>query len=183
MLAVFGEQELDIIAYWAALSVTQSQNLVEQKVIEGKPLLQYVGDNLDVLRFELRWHRAFCDPEAELATLQSRMASRAAYPLVMGNGLWKGEYAVKSIDSRVERTTALGQIEIITATAEFIEVVQPRKTEVKATPAVQKPGAGQPKPAGARAPKIQTRTVTTSDGYQYQVSEEVVRSPKVAGPK
>lgn len=171
MYAVFGTQELSVIAYWSALSSTEAISLAEQKLIEGKPALQYVGAELDVLRVELRWHVAFCSPEEELRKLRALMTSRKAYPLVMGNGAWRGRYVVRTIEGRTERTTPLGEIDQITVTAEFVEHVEPPKPVVVQNP----PGRAGSRSPAARAPKIDV--VKSTNGDEFSVPQ-ITRRPR-----
>jgi phage protein U len=171
MFAVIGNQELSVIAYWAGLSSQERISLAEQKLIEGKPALQYVGAELDVLRVELRWHAAFCDPQEELQKLRALMASRKAYPLVMGDGAYRGRYVVRSIDTKAERATALGRIEIIAANAELVEHVAPPTPVVVENP----PGRAASRAPTARAPKIEVTTTTNTDGFGVP---QITRRPR-----
>lgn len=169
MYAVFGTQELAVLSYWSSLSGSERITLAEQPVIEGKPALQYVGAELDTLKMELRWHEAFCQPEVELARLRKLMASRAAYPLVMANGAFRGRYVVTSIETDLVRTRSDGQIQIITAQVELKEYVAPPKpVAVKNPPAIAKTRS----PA-ARKPATKVVTDTNADGFE---SRRIVRS-------
>lgn len=163
--AVFGDQELNVVSYWSGLAITEKINLAEQRMIEGKPALQYVGSELDTLKITLHWHISFCDPQTELDLLRARMASTSAYPLVMGSGLWLGYFVVKSISIDVQNTDALGTLHQITVTADLVEYAAPPKPiAIRNPPAVtssSNPAARRPRGKGAAVSNIDSCSSST----------------------
>ncbi len=86
MFAVLGEIQFEVVGSPDAYESAGAYDFAEQKVVESKPLLQWVGDDLERLKFELMWHASFTKPAAQLALLRAMAAEHLALPLVFGNG-------------------------------------------------------------------------------------------------
>jgi phage protein U len=82
--------------------------LPSRRVIESKPLLQWVGDDLERLNFELLWHSSFTKPAAQLALLRTMAAEHLAWPLVFGNGGFRGFFVIESINVKSQQLSAGG---------------------------------------------------------------------------
>jgi phage protein U len=80
-----------------------SYNYAEHQVIEGKPLLQFVGDNLDEANISVRFHFAFCDPEAQFALLKEEADRHEALPFSFTSGKYLGYYII----SEISKTTVV----------------------------------------------------------------------------
>lgn len=87
-----------------------SANIVQHAVIDGKPRLQKVGDNLDEVRFEMLLHSRFCSPEASFSQLQGSMTAGEILPLITGEGSFIGDFVVSDIGEVVNHTAPTGGI-------------------------------------------------------------------------
>ena len=86
MFAVLGDIQFEVVGSPEAYESAGTYDFAEQKVIESKPRLQWVGDDLERLKFELIWHASFTNPALQLARLRATAAEHLALPLVFGNG-------------------------------------------------------------------------------------------------
>lgn len=80
------------------VSTTSETNLVEHALIDGKPKLQRVGQNLDTMDISIRFDIAFCNPQSEIDALNNSRAIGEIMPLVMGSGRFVGNYVIKSLE-------------------------------------------------------------------------------------
>ena len=115
MFAVLGEIQFEVVGSPEGYESTGAYDYCEQRVVESKPRLQWVGDELERLSFELMWHSSFTNPAAQLALLRGTAAQHLALPLVFGNGGFRGFFVIESIAMRSQQLSAHGAPIAITA--------------------------------------------------------------------
>ncbi len=108
MFAALGDIQFEVVGSPEAYESTGAYDFAEQKVIESKPQLQWVGDDLERLKFELMWHSSFTNPAAQLALLRATAAEHLAQPLVFGNGGFRGFFVIESINVKSQQLSAGG---------------------------------------------------------------------------
>jgi phage protein U len=108
LFAALGEIQFEVVGSPEAYESAGAYDFAEQKVIESKPLLQWVGDDLERLKFELMWHASFTKPAAQLALLRAMAAEHLALPLVFGNGGFRGFFVIESINVKSQQLSAKG---------------------------------------------------------------------------
>jgi phage protein U len=108
VFAVLGDIQFEVVGSPEAYDSAGAYDYSEQRVIESKPRLQWVGDELDRLNFELMWHSSFTNPAAQLALLRATAAQHLALPLVFGDGGFRGFFVVESIAVRSQQLSAGG---------------------------------------------------------------------------
>jgi hypothetical protein len=62
-----GDIQFEVVGSPEVYESAGTYDFAEQKVIESKPRLQWVGDDLERLKFELIWHASFTNPALQLA--------------------------------------------------------------------------------------------------------------------
>ena len=108
MFAVLGDIQFEVVGSPEAYESAGTYDFAEQKVIETKPQLQWVGDDLERLKFELMWHASFTNPSAQLARLRATAAEHLALPLVFGDGGFRGFFVIESIHVKSQQLSAGG---------------------------------------------------------------------------
>ena len=108
MFAILGDIPFEVVGSPECYDSACAYDFSEQRVIESKPRLQWVGDELDRLRFELLWHASFTDPAAQLALLRATASQHLALPLVFGDGGFRGFFVVESIAVKSQQLSAGG---------------------------------------------------------------------------
>jgi phage protein U len=123
--ALLGDIAFNLITYFEGVEESFSGNYAEHALIEGKPRLQYVGDNLDEVRWDLVFHAGFCVPDIELLKLRAAVASHKALPLVLANGDYKGLFV--PVDASVTTRQAMrdGTVIWVEASLTLREYVAP----------------------------------------------------------
>lgn len=107
----------------AALDEKYSYSFAEHQVIEGKPLLQFIGDNLDEANISLRFHFTFCDPEAQFNLLKAEAAKHEALPFLFATGKYLGRYIICEINKTTVMTADNGYPLCIEARLQLKEFV------------------------------------------------------------
>jgi len=127
LFAVLGEIQFEVVGSPKSYESADGYDFPEQRVIESKPRLQWVGDELERLNFELMWHASFTNPAAQLALLRATAATHLALPLVFGDGGFRGFLVIESIKVKSLQLSAGGApiaIRVALALKEWISDAQ-----------------------------------------------------------
>lgn len=127
MFAALGEIQFEVIGSPEAYESAEAYDFPEQRVIESKPRLQWVGDELDRLNLELTWHASLTNPADQLALLRATAAQHLALPLVFGDGDFRGFFVIESIKVKSQQLSANGSpiaIRVALALKEWIADTQ-----------------------------------------------------------
>jgi phage protein U len=108
LFAALGEIQFEVVGSPEGYESAGAYDFAEQRVIESKPRLQWVGDDLERLNFELMWHSSFTNPAVQLALLRATAAQHLALPLVFGNGGFRGFFVIESIKMKSQQLSAGG---------------------------------------------------------------------------
>ncbi|HEY9159373.1 phage tail protein [Candidatus Binatus sp.] len=108
MFAALGDIQFEVVGSPEGYESAGAYDFAEQRVIESKPRLQWVGDDLERLKFELMWHSSFTNPAVQLALLRATAAQHLALPLVFGNGGFRGFFVIESIKMKSQQLSAGG---------------------------------------------------------------------------
>ncbi len=108
MFAALGDIQFEVVGSPEGYESAGAYDFAEQRVIESKPRLQWVGDDLERLKFDLMWHSSFTNPAVQLALLRATAAQHLAVPLVFGNGGFRGFFVIESIKMKSQQLSAGG---------------------------------------------------------------------------
>ncbi len=108
MFAQLGDIKFKLITYFNGLTETVSYNYAQHDRIENKPLLQFIGKNLQEENIKLNFHRSFCIPENELKNLIEVADTATPLKFIKGNGEYVGVFVIEEIGKTVEQTSAEG---------------------------------------------------------------------------
>lgn len=161
--AVFGNLQFDLITYFEGWEAKFAAEYAEHKLMGRKPALQFVGDQLDEITWNLVFHSGYCQPEVEMLKLRRAVAAHAALPLVLSNGDYKGYFVPLDVQATTKQTTKNGTVVWMECKLTLKEYVLPEvlaETTPKAPPvAAQK---GKTKPAGTVKKKPTPRPATAA---------------------
>lgn len=93
----------------------------EHAVIEGKPRLQYVGDQLEEINIGFTFSEAFCNPTLSLDELAGLADRHQAVPLLFGDGRLLGRYVVRETDVTLRETNIWGTVTRATGRIRIVE--------------------------------------------------------------
>ena len=123
--ALLGQITFDLITYFESMEASFSANYAEHALIEGKPRLQWVGDNLDEVSWSLVFHAGFCDPELEMLKLRGAITRHEALPLVFANGDYKGWFVPTDVRVTTRQVMRDGTLIWLEAELTLREYVRP----------------------------------------------------------
>ena len=125
MFAKLGEIQFDILPYISDMDESSTSNYAEHAVIEGKPKLQYMGENLDEINFSVKFNLAYCIPSQEIKKLKDAKAKHEAMPLIYGNGEYVGKFVIEEIRKTAVQNDNFGNIIAIDANIRLREHYEP----------------------------------------------------------
>lgn len=110
MFCKLGEIEFDLITYFDSLSESNSYNYAEHPRINNKPMLQYLGENLQEQSIKFNLHSSFCTPEDEIKKLKDCAQKALPLKFIKGNGEYIGVYVITDISNSTEMADAEGNL-------------------------------------------------------------------------
>jgi phage protein U len=108
LFAALGDIQFEVVGSPEGYASEETYGFSEQRVIESKPRLQWVGEDLERLNLELMWHSSFTNPGVQLALLRATAALHLALPLVFGVGTYLGLFVIESIKVKSMQMSDLG---------------------------------------------------------------------------
>ena len=111
MFAILGEIEFNVVGGISGMEQSGSADWVEHARIQGKPLLEWIGEGLDECNLTIELHPLLGDPEARLRALRLAKTKHEPLAFVMGSGEYHGAYVITNIGNTIRRATATGQIQ------------------------------------------------------------------------
>lgn len=113
MFALLGNIRIGVSAHTGPTASNEAlkNDYAEHAVLEGKPVLQKMGEALDLRNLSFFFDETFCDPSAENAKLISAHKTQSPMALVMGLASYAGKsFVVESTSIEHQKTTPSGQI-------------------------------------------------------------------------
>jgi phage protein U len=107
---LLGAVAFDVLTGPSMMDESFSANFAEHPLIEGKPRLQWVGDNLNEVTWQLMFHAGFCTPTLELLKLRAAIAAHMPLPLVLMSGAHQGWFVPVSVDVTTRMTRHDGTV-------------------------------------------------------------------------
>lgn len=108
MFAELGTIQFEVVGSPEGIESERGYGYAEQQVIEAQPRLQWTGDSLERLSFELLLHASLANPELQAAALRAAAETHQAMPLVLGNGTLRGYFVIETITTRAAQLDAGG---------------------------------------------------------------------------
>lgn len=121
MYAQLGNIRFEGLKGFSNFSHERGVNYAQHELINGKPRLQAVGDNLDSISFGMYLHSEFTDPEADIETLRLAMQNREVLPLILGNGRILGFFVIPNFSQVNSFTDPKGNLIEVTLSIELLE--------------------------------------------------------------
>jgi phage protein U len=108
MFAILGDVPFQVVGSPEAFSDSRGYDYAEHRVVQDRPQLQWLADDLVTIQLKMLLHRSFTDPAASLLGLRQAAETHTALPLVFGNGDFRGYFAITKIDTLSRQLTAAG---------------------------------------------------------------------------
>lgn len=110
MFAQLGDIEFELITYFNGMNESQSYNYAQHERINQKPVLQFLGLNLQEQDIKLNFHASFCTPEDEIKRLKDVANLGTPLKFIKGNGEYVGVFVITEIASVTEQATNEGDL-------------------------------------------------------------------------
>lgn len=110
MFAQLGDIQFELITYFNGIEETVSYNYAEHERINNKPVLQFMGMNLQEQNIKLNFHNSFCAPEDEIKKLKTVANKAEPLKFIKGNGEYVGVFVLSEIISTTEQTSKEGNL-------------------------------------------------------------------------
>ena len=110
MFAQLGDIQFELITYFNGIEETVSYNYAEHERINNKPVLQFMGQNLQEQDIKLNFHNSFCVPEDEIKKLKAVAIKAEPLKFIKGNGEYVGVFVVSEIVSTTDQTSKEGDL-------------------------------------------------------------------------
>jgi len=121
MFALLGDIPFQVIGSPQSLNDSRRYDYAEHRVIQARPQLQWLADDLITMRLEILLHQAVSSPGANLLALTQAAAAHQALPLIFGNGKLSGYFVISAIDTLSRQLTGSGDIVSMTVRIELRE--------------------------------------------------------------
>ena len=174
MFAILGDIEFTVAGGVSAIEHSGAADWAEHPRMQGKPLLEWVGEGLDECQLTLELHPLLGEPEQRLRAL--RLAKTQHQPLawVMGSGEYLGPYVITHLSNVIRRTSATGQLLAATLQISLREYTGAFIRKVHA------PGLLDPT-ARDSAPAMDSPGVISRQAAAPSTAQNVIRHAKTAG--
>lgn len=163
MRAQLGDIQFTGLYGFGSLSEREETRFTRHDLAENKPVLQKVGWELDEKSVGIRLHSMFSDPEERLEELRAARIAGEAMPLVWGNGDYKGDFVIESMEVHTRRTDRDGNLVSVDLQIELIEYFDPDADRSEQVLAIRQALA-----TDAANPIIYDRDGTLSEAAQAQ---------------
>lgn len=110
MFAQLGDIKFELITYFNGLQERSSYNYAQHDRINNKPVLQFLGKNLQEQDLKLNFHRTFCTPEDEIKKLKTVADKATPLKFIKGNGEYIGVFVIDEIQSSTEQASSEGDL-------------------------------------------------------------------------
>ena len=132
MFAQLGNIKFDLITYFDGLSSTSAYNFAQHERINNKPILQFLGGNLEELNIKLNFHSNFCKPENEIKRLKEAAKEGKTLRFIKGNGDYIGAFVIAEISEEIIQTSNEGGLISVQAEVKLLEYAGKMPDENKA---------------------------------------------------
>jgi phage protein U len=187
MLAVLGWIEFEPLTAPEKFRSRQGYTYARHDVVEGKPRLQSIGDELEEIKLRMQWHRSYCNPQMQVDLVRFAAESHAVLPLIWGNGIMRGFYVIEGIEEEINVTADDGSLiciecevwltEYSMSSAEMVE------QETGDTPGIDPTNPTQPGISAGGGIRHPLNIPTNPDGTAAYLSisdEQTCRQPEYA---
>jgi phage protein U len=114
MFALLGDIPFQVVGSPEEFRDSSGYDYAEHRVVQARPRLQWLADDLMTIRLAMLLHRSFTDPAANLLLLRQTASTHAALPLVFGNGDLRGYFVITEIATLSRQLSGSGDLFAIT---------------------------------------------------------------------
>src|SRR6516225_2961810 len=83
---------------WESFRSSRDYAYAEHKVVEARPRLQWLAQELEKISLGMSFHIVFVNPQREMDKLHRAAEDHQARALVFGNGVHRGYFVIEAIE-------------------------------------------------------------------------------------
>lgn len=121
MYSQLGDIKFEGLIGFESFTDTIDATYAQHELVNRKPRLQRTGDALQEISGSISFHASFCDPEAQYAKLKEKKVSGEVLSLIYGNGIYEGDFVLKTIKRTVNQTDPSGNYVSISCEITLLE--------------------------------------------------------------
>jgi hypothetical protein len=95
--ATFGNVTFEVVGAFETITFEDASHYAKIDVIGQPPVLQWIFDDLTKLKFDIKLHQAFCDPQQAIAALQYQRTSHYPAAFTIGSNN-EGNYIITKLE-------------------------------------------------------------------------------------
>ena len=131
MYAQLGNIVFDALKGFDSLSDKRETVYAEHSLINGKPLLQRIGESLIEFSGSIHFHVAFCNPEDEFKKLNDARQNGEILPFIYGNSFIEGDFVITSIERTINQTDSKGNFVSINCNLTLREFINSNSANIQ----------------------------------------------------
>jgi phage protein U len=151
MFAIVGEILFEVLTSPETFRASNGYQYAEHKIVGAAPRLQWIGDELQKISLDMKFHVAFTNPAAQIAALKTAAEDHRARALVFGNGVHRGYFVIESLEETFQQLAEDGSYIAVEARVELHEWVPGADFDLLSPPQPANPPSGIVQAAGAAA--------------------------------
>jgi phage protein U len=110
VFALLGDIPFQVVGSPESLTDSRGYDYAEHRVVQNRPRVQWLADDLVRIKLEMLLHRSFTEPAASLLVLRQVASTHAALPLIFGNGDFRGYFVITRIDTLSRQLSGSGDL-------------------------------------------------------------------------
>lgn len=129
MWAQLGPMVFELMKTPNRVTTDLSWEYPEHKVIRGKALLQYLGESLEKINLDIRFHYSYCEPYDEEQEVLKVARRHTPLPFILGTGDYIGDYVIERASRTWTETHKTGQFIALDMSLSLKECPQERMNQ------------------------------------------------------
>jgi phage protein U len=142
MFAILGDIAFVALTSWEGFRSLSDYHYAEHKVVEARPRLQWLAQELQTISLEMGFHLQFTNPAIEMQHLRAAAEDHQARALVFGNGSHRGYFVIEQLEETFHQLADDGSYVAISARVELREWVPGAAFDPFAPPQTATPPPG-----------------------------------------
>jgi phage protein U len=121
MYAVLGDLVFTVLTSPSTFSASRRFDYAQHRVVQDRPRLQWLADDLETITVDLMLHVAFVNPKTQLDAFNTAASDHLPRALVFGNGVHRGYFVITDLVETHRQNADDGSLIWVAARLELTE--------------------------------------------------------------